>query len=174
MLRLLKKLWFQVLVAMAAGVLLGWLQPSLGQELQPLGDGFIALVRMIIAPVIFCTVVHGVAGMSDMRRVGRVALKALVYFEAVTTLALVLALTVVNLWRPGVGMNHAVAGADAQQVAGYVAQALRWLPRQMWTPVVTPLALARDSTALSEAMTCPTTASVSLRSSPMGVKPPIT
>ena len=123
MLRVLKQLWFQVLGAMAAGVLLGWLEPTLGQELQPLGDGFIGLVRMIIAPVIFCTVVHGIAGMSDMRRVGRVALMALVYFEAVTTLALVLALTAVNLWRPGVGMNHAAAGGDAQQVAGYVAQA---------------------------------------------------
>jgi aerobic C4-dicarboxylate transport protein len=121
--RLLRQLWFQVLIAMVAGGLLGWLRPGLGEAMKPLGDGFIALVRMIISPVIFCTVVHGIAGMNDMRRVGRVALKALIYFEAVTSIALAMALVAVNLWRPGVGMNHAAAGADAQQVAGYVAQA---------------------------------------------------
>ena len=98
--RVLKQLWFQVLVGMAAGVLLGWLRPGLGQDMKPFGDAFIALVRMIIAPVIFCTVVHGVAGMNDMRRVGRVALKTLVYFEIVTSVALALALVAVNLWRP--------------------------------------------------------------------------
>ena len=121
--KILKQLWFQVVVAMVAGVLLGWLRPSLGQEMKPLGDAFIALVRMIIAPVIFCTVVHGVAGMNDMRRVGRVALKALVYFEAVTTVALALALVAVNLWRPGVGMNVDLSKADPHKIAGYVEQA---------------------------------------------------
>ena len=121
--RLLKQLWFQVLVGMVAGGLLGWLDPDLGAQMKPFGDGFIALVRMIIAPVIFCTVVHGVAGMNDMRRVGRVALKALVYFELVTTLALVLALLAVNLLKPGVGMNVDLHRLDAHAVAGYVAQA---------------------------------------------------
>ena len=106
--RLLKQLWFQVLVGMVAGGLLGWLDPDLGGQMKPFGDGFIALVRMIIAPVIFCTVVHGVAGMNDMRRVGRVALKALVYFELVTTFALVLALGAVNLLKPGVGTRARV------------------------------------------------------------------
>ena len=121
--RLLKQLWFQVLVGMIAGGVLGWLDPDLGAQMKPFGDGFIALVRMIIAPVIFCTVVHGVAGMNDMRRVGRVALKALVYFEAVTTLALALALLAVNLLKPGVGMNVDLHHLDAGPVAAYAAQA---------------------------------------------------
>ena len=121
--RLFKQLWFQVLVAMAAGGLLGWLRPDLGADMKPLGDLFIALVRMVIAPVIFCTVVHGVAGMNDMRRVGRVALKALVYFEAVTTVALAMALLAVNLWRPGAGMNIDAHAIDASSVAEYAVQA---------------------------------------------------
>ena len=75
---------------MIAGVLLGWLNPKLGADMKPFGDGFIALVRMIIGPVIFCTVVHGVAATNDFKRVGRVAIKALVYFEAVTLIALVI------------------------------------------------------------------------------------
>ena len=108
---------------MAAGVMLGLFDPALGEQMKPLGDAFIALVRMLIAPVIFCTVVHGVAGMNDMRRVGRVALKALIYFEAVTTLALILALLAVNLWRPGAGMNVNLAGLDAHPAAQYTAQA---------------------------------------------------
>ena len=121
--RLLRQLWFQVLVGMLAGGLLGWLRPGLGADMKPLGDLFIALVRMIIAPVIFCTVVHGVAGINDMRRVGRVALKALVYFEAVTTLALAMALAAVNLWRPGAGMNIDPHALDARSVAEYAVQA---------------------------------------------------
>ena len=121
--RLLKQLWFQVLAGMVIGGLLGWLDPALGAQMKPFGDGFIALVRMIIGPVIFCTVVHGVAGMNDMRRVGRVALKALVYFELVTTVALALALVAVNLLQPGVGMNVDLHRIDAHAVAGYVAQA---------------------------------------------------
>ncbi len=121
--RLFKQLWFQVLVGMAAGVVLGWLKPQLGQDMKPFGDGFIALVRMLIAPVIFCTVVHGVAGMNDLRRVGRVALKTLVYFEAVTTAALALALVAVNLWRPGAGMNVDARAIDAHDLAQYVGPA---------------------------------------------------
>ena len=121
--RLLKQLWFQVLAGMVIGAVLGWADPGLGAQMKPFGDGFIALVRMIIGPVIFCTVVHGVAGMNDMRRVGRVALKALVYFELVTTLALALALLAVNLLKPGVGMNVDLQRIDAHAVAGYVAQA---------------------------------------------------
>lgn len=117
------RLWFQVLAAMIAGTVLGWLKPDLGAAMKPLGDAFIALVRMMIAPVIFCTVVHGVAGMNDMRRVGRVALKAIVYFEAVTSLALLFALAGVNLWRPGAGAHIAALVGDKAAVAGYVAQA---------------------------------------------------
>ena len=121
--RLLTRLWFQVILAMGAGVVLGWLDPGLGAQMKPLGDAFIALVRMLIGPVIFCTVVHGVAGMADMRRVGRVAIKALVYFEAITLIALVFALVGVNLWRPGVGMNIDPAAIDAHSIAQYTAQA---------------------------------------------------
>jgi aerobic C4-dicarboxylate transport protein len=108
---------------MVAGVALGWLSPRSGAAMKPLGDGFIALVRMIIAPVIFLTVVHGVAGANDFRRVGRVAVKALVYFEAVTTAALIFALAGVNLWRPGAGMNVDLRTVDARSVAQYAAEA---------------------------------------------------
>ena len=108
---------------MVVGAALGWLDPGLGAQMKPLGDGFISLVRMLIGPVIFCTVVHGVAGMNDMRRVGRVAIKALLYFEGVTTAALGLALLVVNLWRPGAGMNVDLAGLDAGAVSEYAARA---------------------------------------------------
>jgi aerobic C4-dicarboxylate transport protein len=108
---------------MAAGIVLGYWRPDLGARMQPLGDAFIALVRMIIGPVIFCTVVHGVAAMNDVRRVGRVALKALIYFEAVTAAALVFALIAVNLWRPGAGMNIDPAALDAGAVKGLGAAA---------------------------------------------------
>ncbi len=117
------KLWFQVLVGMVAGVLLGHFSPDAGAAMKPLGDAFIALIRMLIGPVIFCTVVHGIARMNDMARVGRVALKAIVYFELVTTVALVFALVGVNLWKPGVGMNIDPQALDAKAVASYVATA---------------------------------------------------
>src|SRR5258705_9470457 len=121
--RLIRQLWFQVLVAMVAGALLGYVRPDLGARMQPLGDAFVNLVRMIIPPVIFCTVVHGVASMNDMKRVGRVALKALVWFEAITLIALVFALVAVNLWQPGVGMNIDPAALDAKSVSTYTAAA---------------------------------------------------
>lgn len=118
-----RQLWVQVLLATLGGVVLGHWWPQLGAAMKPLGDAFIALVRMLIGPVIFCTVVHGVAAMNDMRRVGRVALKALLYFEVITTTALVLALAVVNLLRPGSGM-HVIAGAlDVRAVSQYTAKA---------------------------------------------------
>ena len=120
---LLGRLWFQVLIGMIAGVLLGHFQPNTGAAMKPLGDAFIALIRMLIGPVIFCTVVHGIARMNDMARVGRVALKAIVYFELVTTVALVFALVGVNLVKPGAGMNIDPHALDARQVAGYVATA---------------------------------------------------
>ena len=123
MLRFARQLWVQVLAATAAGVVLGWLAPGLGAQMKPLGDGFIALVRMIIAPVVFLTVVHGVAGMNDAGRVGRVAGKALVWFLGMTVLALVFALVAVNLWRPGDGMNIDAAAIDPAPVAAYATQA---------------------------------------------------
>ncbi|HTV52187.1 MAG TPA: C4-dicarboxylate transporter DctA [Steroidobacteraceae bacterium] len=120
---LLRQLWFQVLIATVLGIVLGYLWPALGARLRPLGDAFIALVRMMIAPVIFCTVVHGIAGMNDMRRVGRVALKALVYFEVITTLALLIALVAVNLWQPGAGMNVDLHSLDTHAISDYAARA---------------------------------------------------
>ena len=95
--RLIGQLWFQVLAATAAGILLGHYYPDIAEKTKPLGDLFINLVRMIIGPVIFCSVVHGIAGMNDMKRVGRVALKALGYFLAITLVALIIALVAVNL-----------------------------------------------------------------------------
>jgi aerobic C4-dicarboxylate transport protein len=121
--RLLGQLWFLVLLATVAGAVLGLVHPRLAAQMRPLGDAFTALVRMIVAPVIFCTVVHGIAGMNDMRRVGRVALKALVYFEVITTLALLLALLAVNMFEPGAGMNVDSHALNAQAVAGYTAKA---------------------------------------------------
>ena len=102
---LYKDLSVQILVAMLLGVLAGYLWPERADAMKPLGDLFIKLVRMLVAPIIFCTVVHGIASVSDARRVGRVAIKALIYFEIVTTIALVMGLVLVNTWAPGVGMN---------------------------------------------------------------------
>jgi aerobic C4-dicarboxylate transport protein len=107
---------------MAIGILLGVLRPGLAAQMQPLGDGFIKAIRMLIAPIIFCTVVHGVARMTDMARVGRVALKALVYFEVLTTVALVIGLIAVNVLQPGKGMNVNLARIDSSSVQQYVAQ----------------------------------------------------
>jgi len=115
------QLWLYVFVAMVLGVLLGRYYPSLGVRMQPLGDGFIKLIRMLIAPIIFCTVVHGIARMVDVARVGRVALKAIVYFEVLTTVALVIGLVAVNLWKPGAGMNVNLAHVDTSAVQTYVA-----------------------------------------------------
>src|SRR5947207_8272685 len=91
--------------------------------MQPFFDGFIRFIRMSIAPIIFCTVVHGIASMSDLKKAGRVALKAIIYFEAVTTLALVIGLIVVNVWKPGVGMNVNPATLDTSQIQSYIAPA---------------------------------------------------
>jgi aerobic C4-dicarboxylate transport protein len=121
--RLIGQLWFQVVVATLAGILLGHFYPGIAEKTKPLGDAFINLVRMIIGPVIFCSVVHGVAGMNDMKRVGRVALKALGYFLAITLIALVIALLAVNLWKPGAGMNIDASAIDTKAVSAYTAQA---------------------------------------------------
>lgn len=117
------RLWVHVLVAMIAGILLGHFSPGLGTRMQPFGDAFIKAIRMLIAPIVFCTVVLGIANMNDMARVGRVAVKALIYFEVMTTIALVLGLGAVNLWRPGAGMNVDPAALDASTVASYLARA---------------------------------------------------
>ena len=114
-----RSLYGQVLVATAAGVLVGYLWPSAGAAVKPAGDGFIKLVRMIVAPIIFCTVVVGIAGAGEMKTVGKAGLVALVYFEAVSTLALIIGLVVVNLVQPGAGMNVDAARIDAGAVAQY-------------------------------------------------------
>ena len=118
-----KSLYLQVLVAIAIGVLLGYFQPSLGASMKPLGDAFIALVKMIIGPVIFLTVVVGIAHMGELRQVGRIGVKALVYFEVLTTIALAIGLLVANLVRPGAGMNISVASLDPSAVADYQQKA---------------------------------------------------
>jgi aerobic C4-dicarboxylate transport protein len=100
-----KHLSFQILLAMLSGGIVGYLWPQSAEALKPLGDLFIRLVRMLVAPIIFCTVVHGIASVGEAKKVGRVAIKSLVYFEVVTTVALILALLLVNVWAPGAGMH---------------------------------------------------------------------
>lgn len=117
-----RTLWIQVIIAMVVGILVGHYSPQTGTAVQPLGDAFIKLIRMLIAPIIFCTVVLGIAKMNDMTRVGRVALKTLIYFEVLTTIALIIGLVMVNLWQPGVGMNISASSLDAGSVKGYIAQ----------------------------------------------------
>ena len=116
-------LYLQVLVAIAVGVALGHFHPSTGEALKPVGDMFIKLVKMVIAPVIFLTIVTGIAGMRDLAAVGRVAAKAFAYFLFFSTLALILGLIVANVWRPGSGLNIDPATLDAGKVAEYAAKA---------------------------------------------------
>jgi aerobic C4-dicarboxylate transport protein len=116
-------LYVQVLIAIVIGVAVGYYFPDLGKELKPLGDGFIALIKMMIAPVIFCTVVHGIASMGDLKKLGRVGVKTLVYFEVVSTLALIIGLIVGEVVQPGVGFNIDPATLDAKSVASYVTRA---------------------------------------------------
>ncbi|NIF24575.1 dicarboxylate/amino acid:cation symporter [Candidatus Pantoea multigeneris] len=120
---LFKSLYFQVIVAILIGVLLGHYYPDLATQMKPLGDGFVKLIKMIIAPVIFCTVVTGIAGMESMKAVGRTGAVALLYFEVVSTIALIIGLVVVNVLQPGAGMNVDPATLDAKAVAMYAQQA---------------------------------------------------
>lgn len=116
-------LYVQVLIAIAIGIALGHFYPKTGAAMKPLGDAFIALIRMMIAPVIFCTVVHGIASMSDLKKVGRVGLKALLYFEVVSTVALAIGLLVGELVQPGAGFNIDPSTLDPKSVASYVTRA---------------------------------------------------
>jgi aerobic C4-dicarboxylate transport protein len=113
----------QVLFAVAAAVVLGYFRPATAMAMKPLGDGFIRLITMIITLIIFCTVVTGIAGMEDMKKVGRVGGKALIYFEVVSTLALLIGLGVGNFVQPGAGFNVNPATLDAKAVADYAGQA---------------------------------------------------
>jgi len=117
--KIFRNLYVQVLTAIVIGVLVGHFFPKVGEALKPLGDGFIALIKVVIGPIIFCTVVSGVAHMRDTRRIGRVGGKALLYFEVVTTAALLIGLTVVNLVGPGRGMNINPATLDTSSITKY-------------------------------------------------------
>ena len=117
-----KELWVQVMIAMALGVALGIYRPDFAIQMQPFGDAFIKAIRMLIAPIIFCTVVNGIARMADMARVGRVAIKSIIYFEAITTSALIIGPVAVNLWQPGAGMNVDAASINSSIVEPYVKQ----------------------------------------------------
>ncbi|AOV95579.1 C4-dicarboxylate transporter DctA [Edwardsiella hoshinae] len=121
--KIFSSLYLQVLVAITIGILLGHFYPELGAQMKPLGDGFVKLIKMIIAPVIFCTVVTGIAGMESMKAVGRTGAIALLYFEIVSTLALIIGLVVVNVLQPGAGMNVDPNALDVKAVAVYADQA---------------------------------------------------
>ena len=121
--KIYQHLYFQVLTAIAMGVLLGHFYPDTAEAMKPLGDGFIKLIKMIIAPIIFCTVVTGIAGMEDMKKVGRVGVKALLYFEIVSTLALAIGLLVVSVIQPGAGMNADVSKLDTRALETFTAKA---------------------------------------------------
>lgn len=116
-------LYVQVIGAILLGILLGHLSPGLGEQMKPLGDTFIKLIKMLIAPIIFCTVVSGIAGMQNLKKIGRIGFKSLVYFEVLTTLALIIGLIGVNLFKPGVGMHIDPATLDSAAIAGYTKAA---------------------------------------------------
>jgi aerobic C4-dicarboxylate transport protein len=116
---LYKSLYVQVLFAVVLGVLLGNFYPSVGTDMKPLGDAFIKLIKMMIAPIIFCTVVVGIAGMEDMKKVGKTGGLALLYFEVVSTLALIVGLVIVNFVQPGGGMHVDAASLDTKSIAAY-------------------------------------------------------
>lgn len=116
-----KSLYVQVLVAIIIGVILGYFYPDLGAKMKPLGDGFIKLIKMLIAPIIFCTVVIGIAGMEDMKKVGKTGGLALLYFEIVSTIALIVGLVLVNVLKPGAGMHVDPRSLDIKAIASYTA-----------------------------------------------------
>ncbi len=115
-------LYLQVLIAIFVGIAVGHFSPKTGLALKPLGDAFVALIRMMIAPVIFCVVVQGIASMTDLKKVGRVGIKALLYFEVVSTLALIVGILVGVVLHPGTGLNVNLASLDPKTAAGYVSR----------------------------------------------------
>ncbi len=117
-----RQLWIRVFVAMLIGALLGWLRPGIGTAMQPLGDLFIKAIRVLIAPLIFCSVASGIASMQDSARVGRLAIKSIVYFEVMTTLALAVGLVFVNVLRPGEGMNINASQLNSASLDPYLKQ----------------------------------------------------
>ena len=119
----LRKVYWQVLIAIFLGIAFGAIWPATGAAMKPLGDAFVALIRMMIGPVIFCTIVHGIGSMHDMAKVGRIGLKAILWFEFISTFALILGLAAAHLTHPGVGMSAQVAASSAKTVASYVTKA---------------------------------------------------
>jgi aerobic C4-dicarboxylate transport protein len=120
--RYFKSLYFQVIIAILTGILIGVISPSFAVKLKPLGDGFIKLVKMMISPIIFCTIISGIAGMQDTKKLGRVGLKAIIYFELVTTLSLIIGLVVINIFRPGVGMNVDPSTLDSKAAEAFAVK----------------------------------------------------
>jgi aerobic C4-dicarboxylate transport protein len=114
-----RTLHFQVLIGILAGIALGIVNPTVAQAMKPLGDGFVKVIRMIIAPIVFCTVVVGIGSVGDLRKVGRIGMKALLYFEVVTTFALLIGLLVVTVFQPGAGINATADTLDAKAVQDY-------------------------------------------------------
>lgn len=122
MLKFFKSLYFQVIIAIIIGIVLGNYYPAFAIQLKPLGDGFIKLIKMMIAPIIFCTIVTGIAGMQNTKKVGRVGLKAILYFEVVSTLALIIGLIVINILKPGIGMHIDPATLDTKAVENFISE----------------------------------------------------
>ena len=118
----LKSLYVQVIIAIIAGIIIGTFFPAFAIQLKPLGDGFIKLIKMMIGPVIFCTIVNGIAGMENTKKIGRVGVKTIVYFEIVSTFALLIGLMIINILKPGAGMNIDPATLDMKAVEGYMTQ----------------------------------------------------
>lgn len=121
--KLYKNLYFQVIVGILIGILLGIFNPDLAVQMKPLGDGFIKLIKMLIAPIIFATVVVGIANMGDLKKVGRVGLKAIIYFEVLTTIALVIGMIVVKIYQPGAGLNADPNTLDTKAIESYTTAA---------------------------------------------------
>ncbi len=120
--KIFKGLYTQVIIAIITGILLGAMFPSFAIKLKPLGDGFIKLVKMMISPIIFCTIINGIAGMEDTKKLGRVGLKSIIYFEVVTTLALIIGLIVINILKPGIGMNIDPSTLDTKNAEIYLTK----------------------------------------------------
>ena len=120
--RYLKSLYVQVIIAIILGILIGTFFPAFAVKLKPFGDGFIKLIKMMIAPIIFCTIVNGIAGMENSKKVGRVGVKAIIYFEIVSTFALMIGLVIINILRPGVGMNIDPSTLDMKAVESFTNQ----------------------------------------------------
>eukprot|EP01041_Mallomonas_annulata_P019973 gene19973-39545_t len=133
---LYRSLYVQVITAVIIGVLLGHFYPAVGEAMKPLGDGFIKLIKMLIGPIVFCTVVSGIAGMQDIKKVGRIGCKALLYFELVSTFALFIGMAVGNWVRPGDGFNVNPATLDAKAVTDYVGKAKNMTPTDFFLNII--------------------------------------